>query len=149
MEIKGENGGTLANATKKGKKKAPPRAHTASRLMQWPCQMQLISSHAPCFDGANLLIAADCTAFAYADFHSRFMKNHITLIGCPRLDAGDYTEKLSEIIKNNDIKSIKVVRMDAPCCAQTESAVINAIRESQKDIPLTVALISTDGKVIG
>ena len=119
-----------------------------SELMQWPVQIKLVSVNAPYFDGANLLIAADCTAFAYGDFHSKFIKNHITLIGCPKLDGVDYSEKLTEIIKNNDIKSIKVVRMEVPCCGGIENAVKQSLISSGKMIPWQVIIISTDGRII-
>ena len=119
-----------------------------SRLMQWPVQIKLAPTNATFFANAKLLIAADCTAFAYGNFHNEFIKDHITLIGCPKLDMGDYSEKLTEIIKNNDIKSIKVVRMEVPCCGGIEKAVITALRNSGKMIPWQVVTISTDGKVI-
>ena len=119
-----------------------------SRLMQWPVQIKLAPTNATFFANAKLLIAADCTAFAYGNFHNEFIKDHITLIGCPKLDMGDYSEKLTEIIKNNDIKSIKVVRMEVPCCGGIEKAVITALRNSGKMIPWQVVTISTDGKVV-
>lgn len=120
----------------------------ASQLAQWPCQIKLVPVNAPYFDGANLLIAADCTAYAYGNFHNEFMKNHITLIGCPKLDEGDYAEKLTAIIKNNDIKSVKIVRMEVPCCGGIENAAKRAIMESGKFIPWQVVTISTDGKIL-
>ncbi|MDP4151896.1 MAG: 4Fe-4S binding protein [Bacillota bacterium] len=119
-----------------------------SRLMQWPIQIKLVPVNAPYFDGANLLVAADCTAFSYGNFHEKFIKNHITLIGCPKLDQGDYAEKLTEIIKNNNIKSIKVVRMEVPCCGGIENAVKQAIINSGKMIPWQVIVISIEGKII-
>ena len=119
-----------------------------SRLAQWPCQIKLVPVNAPYFHGANLLIAADCTAYAYGSFHGDFMKNHITLIGCPKLDACDYTEKLTAIIKNNDIKSVKIVRMEVPCCSGLERAAKNALMASGKFIPWQVVTISTDGAII-
>ena len=119
-----------------------------SRLMQWPCQIKLVPANAPYFDGANLLIAADCTAYAYGNFHNDFIRGHITLIGCPKLDEGDYSEKLTAIIKNNDIKSVKIVRMEVPCCGGIENAAKKAIRDSGKFIPWQVVTISTDGKII-
>ena len=118
-----------------------------SRLTQWPCQIQLVPTRAPYFDGANLLIAADCTAFAYGSFHSDFIKNHITLIGCPRLDAVEYTEKLTEIIKSNDIKSLKIVRMDVPCCNGIEEAATKALLASGKFIPWQIVTITTEGAI--
>lgn len=119
-----------------------------SQLMQWPCQIKLVPANAPYFNGAKLLIAADCTAYAYGSFHEEFIRNHITLIGCPKLDEGDYTEKLTAIIKNNDIKSVKVVRMEVPCCGGIENAVKKALSASGKLIPWQIVTISTGGKVL-
>ena len=119
-----------------------------SRLTQWPVQIKLAPVKAPYFDGAKLLIAADCTAYAYAGFHERFIKDHITLVGCPKLDAVDYVEKLTEIIRENEISSVTVVRMEVPCCGGLEHAVKTALKDSGKLIPWSVAVISTDGKVI-
>ncbi len=119
-----------------------------SELMQWPVQIKLVPLRAPYFDGANLLIAADCTAYAYGNFHKEFIRNHVTLIGCPKLDEGDYTEKLAEIIKNNDIKSVKVVRMEVPCCGGIEYAAKRALQLSGKFIPWHVVTISIDGKIL-
>ncbi len=119
-----------------------------SQLRQWPCQIRLVPVNAPYFNGANLLIAADCTAYAYAGFHSDFMKNHITLIGCPKLDDTDYAEKLTAIIKNNDIRSVKIVRMEVPCCGGLEYAAKKALQASGKFIPWQVVTISTDGRVL-
>ena len=127
---------------------AQPVEDTQSELMQWPVQIKLVPPNAQYFDGANLLVAADCTAFAYADFHKRFIKNHITLIGCPKLDSGDYAEKLTEILKSNEIKSVTVVRMQVPCCGGLENAVKQALRDCGKMIPWQVAVISTDGVLI-
>lgn len=122
--------------------------HPDSRLAQWPVQIKLVPVNAPYFDGSNLLVAADCTAYAYGNFHNEFIRNHITLIGCPKLDDVDYTEKLSAIIKNNNIKSVTVVRMEVPCCGGIESAVKNALQTSGKFIPWRVVTISTDGKIL-
>ncbi|MBQ8213733.1 MAG: 4Fe-4S dicluster domain-containing protein [Clostridia bacterium] len=119
-----------------------------SQLSQWPCQIKLVPVNAPYFDGANLLIAADCTAYAYGNFHNEFIRNHITLIGCPKLDTGDYTEKLTQIIANNNIKSVKVVRMEVPCCGGLENAVKRALQASGKFIPWQVVTVSTDGKIL-
>lgn len=127
---------------------AVPSATPTSQLAQWPCQIKLVPVNAPYFDGANLLIAADCTAYAYGNFHSEFIRNHITLIGCPKLDEGDYAEKLTEIIKNNNIKSVKIVRMEVPCCGGIENAVKRALQQSGKFIPWQVVTISTDGKIL-
>lgn len=118
-----------------------------SELSQWPVQIKLVPVNAPYFDGADLLVAADCTAYAYGDFHNRFIKNRITLIGCPKLDEGDYTEKLTEIIKNNDIKSLTVVRMEVPCCGGLERAAVTALKNSGKFIPWSVHTITTDGRI--
>ncbi|MBR6513941.1 MAG: 4Fe-4S binding protein [Clostridia bacterium] len=125
-----------------------PSRTVTSKLSQWPCQIKLVPVNAPYFEDANLLIAADCTAYAYGNFHEDFMRNHITLIGCPKLDAVDYTEKLTAIIKNNNIKSVRVVRMEVPCCGGIESAVKKALMSSGKFIPWQVITISTDGKIL-
>ncbi len=122
--------------------------YSESRLMQWPVQIKLAPLNAPYFDGAKLLIAADCSAYAYAAFHEKFIKGHITLIGCPKLDNTDYSEKLTEIIKNNDIKSVTVVRMEVPCCGGIEHAAKTALQNSGKFIPWQVVTISTDGKIL-
>lgn len=119
-----------------------------SKLNQWPVQIKLVPINAPYFDNANLLIAADCSAYAYGNFHNDFMRNHITLIGCPKLDMIDYKVKLTEIIKNNNIKSVTVVRMEVPCCGGIELAVKNALIESGKFIPWRIVTISTDGDII-
>lgn len=119
-----------------------------SQLLQWPVQIKLVPVNAPYFENANLLIAADCTAYAYGDFHNRFIKNRITLIGCPKLDDADYSEKLTAIIKNNNIKSVTVVRMEVPCCGGIENAVKKALLNSGKLIPWQVVTISTDGEIL-
>lgn len=119
-----------------------------SRLGQWPCQIKLVPTQAPFFDGAKLLIAADCTAYAYANMHEDFMKGKITIIGCPKLDAVDYTEKLTTIIRDNDIKSVTIVRMEVPCCGGLQRAAENALKASGKFIPWQVVTISRDGKVL-
>lgn len=119
-----------------------------SRLSQWPVQIKLVPINAPYFDGADLLIAADCTAFAYGNFHNDFIKDKITLIGCPKLDSVDYSEKLTAIFAVNDIKSVSVVRMQVPCCGGIQAAVKKAIDASGKDIPLNVTVISTGGEII-
>ena len=120
----------------------------ASRLSQWPVQIKLVPVNAPYFDGARLLIAADCTAYAYAAFHERFIKGHITLVGCPKLDGVDYSEKLTEIIQNNDIKSVTVVRMEVPCCGGLELAAKKALRQSGKFIPWQVVTVTVDGRLV-
>ena len=125
-----------------------PAAPCASRLSQWPVQIKLAPVRAPYFDGANLLIAADCTAYAFGDFHNAFIKNRITLIGCPKLDEGDYSEKLTEIIAENDIKSVTIARMEVPCCGGLENAVKRALQASGKFLPWQVVVISTDGRIL-
>ncbi|MDL2301782.1 4Fe-4S ferredoxin [Lachnospiraceae bacterium OttesenSCG-928-D06] len=125
-----------------------PMEHLSSKLTQWPVQIKLVPENAAYFQNANLLIAADCTAFSYGNFHEQFIKNHITLIGCPKLDEGDYTEKLTAIIKNNHIKSIKVVRMEVPCCSGIANAAITALKNSGKMIPWQIVTISTDGNIL-
>jgi len=129
---------------------ATPRAPaaSASQLSQWPVQIKLVPVNAPYFKGANLLIAADCTAYAYGNFHQDFIRNRITLIGCPKLDAGDYTEKLTRIIVENDIKSVTIVRMEVPCCGGIEVAAKRALQTSGKFIPWQVVTISTDGRIL-
>lgn len=124
-----------------------PVGENKSRLMQWPVQIKLVPVNAPYFDGARLLIAADCAAYAHATFHNDFIHGHVVLIGCPKLDEGDYSEKLTEIIKNNNIKSVKAVRMEVPCCAGIENAVIIALQNSGKMIPWQTYTITTDGKL--
>jgi ferredoxin len=119
-----------------------------SELSQWPVQINLVPVKAPWFDGSDLLIAADCTAYSIKNFHDRFIKGKITLIGCPKLDPVDYSEKLSEILKNNDIKTITLVRMDVPCCSGMYNAVNKAIEKSGKDVPLTTYIISRKGQVL-
>ena len=125
-----------------------PQAQQTSRLSQWPVQIKLVPVNAPYFDGARLLIAADCTAYAYAAFHEKFIKNHITLVGCPKLDSVDYSEKLTEIIANNNIQSVTVVRMEVPCCGGIEQAVKKALLNSGKLIPWDVVIVSTDGRIL-
>ena len=119
-----------------------------SRLSQWPVQIKLVPVNAPYFDGADLLIAADCTAFAYGNFHNDFIKDKITIIGCPKLDSVDYSEKLTAILSVNDIKSITVVRMQVPCCGGIQTAVQKAVKASGKNIPVSVTVISTDGRIV-
>ena len=119
-----------------------------ARLSQWPVQIKLVPVNAPYFNNANLLVAADCTAYAYGNFHNEFIKNKITIIGCPKLDNTDYTEKLNDIIKSNNIKSVTVVRMEVPCCGGIEIAVKNALQNSGKFIPWSVVIISTDGQIL-
>ena len=124
------------------------KMHKGGELSQWPVQIKLVPVNAPYFEGANLLIAADCTAYAYGDFHSRFIRNRITLIGCPKLDAVDYAEKLTQIFKYNNIRSITVTRMTVPCCGGLRHAVKTALENSGKNIPLHIVTISPDGCII-
>lgn len=119
-----------------------------SRLENWPVQIKLAPVNAPYFKNAKLLIAADCAAYAYAGFHDKFIKDKITLIGCPKLDSTDYSDKLSEILRYNDIKSITVVRMEVPCCGGLAHAAMEALRKSEKMIPWNVVTISLDGRII-
>lgn len=127
---------------------AAPQTEITSQLMQWPVQIKLVPVNAPYFDGANLLVSADCAAYSYANFHSKFMRGKITLIGCPKLDEGDYSEKLTAILTQNNIKSVTVVRMEVPCCGGIEHAVVTALKNSGKMIPWQVVTISTDGKIL-
>lgn len=140
--------GSRAHAFTREPAPAAPVGEVFSQLRQWPVQIKLAAVNAPFFNGANLLIAADCTAYAYGDFHSRFMRNRVTLIGCPKLDEGDYADKLTEIIRNNDIKSVTVTRMEVPCCGGIENAVKRALQASGKFIPWQVVTISTDGRIL-
>ena len=119
----------------------------SSELSQWPVQIKLVPVNAPYFDGANLLIAADCTAYAYGNFHREFIRGKVTLIGCPKLDEGDYTEKLTAIISNNNIKSVTIVRMSVPCCGGIENTAKRALQASGKFIPRRVVIISPDGQI--
>lgn len=124
------------------------RQKPVSQLAQWPCQIKLVPVNAPYFDGAKLLIAADCTAYAYANVHQEFMRGKITLIGCPKLDAVDYSEKLTQILAENDIRSVTVLRMEVPCCGGLEAAARKALQDSGKFVPWQVVTISTDGKIL-
>ena len=127
---------------------AAPAAAEESQLSQWPVQIKLVPVNAPYFDGAKLLVAADCTAYAYAAFHRDFIRGRITLVGCPKLDEGDYADKLTEILRQNDIKSVTVVRMEVPCCGGLENAVKRALQNCGKLIPWQVTVISTDGRIL-
>ena len=144
--------GCPGSASKAIKREACPapsaKSHAVSRLSQWPVQIKLAPVNAPYFNGANLLIAADCTAYAYGNFHEEFIRNRITLIGCPKLDMVDYSEKLTAIIAHNDIKSVTVVRMEVPCCGGIENAVKRALMASGKFIPWRVVTVTTDGRII-
>lgn len=142
-----------AARTMQQKQTAPAPAHregldAPSRLGQWPVQIKLVPVNAPYFDNAKLLIAADCTSFAFANFHERFMRGKVTIIGCPKLDEGDYAEKLTEILKRNSIKSVTVVRMEVPCCGGLENAAIRALQASGKMIPWEIVTLSVDGHII-
>ena len=119
-----------------------------SRLRQWPVQIKLAPVNAPYFDGASLLVAADCTAYAYGNFHQDFIRGKVTLIGCPKLDSVDYSDKLTEIIRQNDIRSLTIVRMEVPCCGGIEHAAVTALKNSGKFIPWQVVTISTDGRIL-
>ena len=123
-------------------------AHSVPKLQNWPVQIKLAPVNAPYFNGAKLLIAADCTAYAYASFHQDFIRNKVTLIGCPKLDQVDYSEKLTEIIQNNNIQSVTIVRMEVPCCGGLEMAAKKALQSSGKFIPWQVVTISIDGKIM-
>lgn len=127
--------------------KQQPSAHS-SQLRQWPVQIKLVPVKAPYLDGAKLLVAADCSAYAYAGFHERFMKGHITIVGCPKLDGVDYSEKITEIIRQNDIRSVTIVRMEVPCCGGLEYAVKTALQNSGKMIPWQVVTLSTEGEIL-
>lgn len=120
-----------------------------SHLQQWPVQIRLVPVEAPFFQGTDLLVAADCTAYAYAEFHKEFIRGRVTLVGCPKLDSVDYAEKLTEILRNNEIRSVTVVRMEVPCCGGMENAVKRALQASGKFLPWQVVTISTDGKILG
>ena len=127
---------------------APAAAGPGSRQMQWPGQIKLLPVEAPFYQGAKLLIAADCTAFSRADFHERFMRGRITLIGCPKLDEGDYAEKLTEILRRNDIREVLVVRMEVPCCGGIQRAAETALQRSGKFIPWQVVTLGRDGNIL-
>lgn len=124
------------------------RETVQSQLQQWPCQIKLVPVNAPYFEDAKLLIAADCTAYAYANVHEEFMKGKITLIGCPKLDQIDYSEKLTQIIAENNIKSVTVLRMEVPCCGGLENAAVKALKNSGKFLPWQVVTISIDGRIL-
>lgn len=140
--------GSQAKAIHRGEEPAAVCAPQTSELRQWPVQIKLVPVNAPWFDGAKLLVAADCTAYAYANFHQDFIKGHITLVGCPKLDSVDYAEKITEILKHNDIRSVTVVRMEVPCCGGIENAVRQALQNSGKFLPWNVITISTDGRIL-
>ena len=143
---KGRCPGNEAHVVTPEAKKEAPQGE-GSQLRQWPVQLKLVPPHAPYFNGARLLIAADCTAYAYARFHDDFIKGHITLIGCPKLDDIDYSEKLTEIIRQNAIQDVTIVRMEVPCCRGLEMAVKKALDQSGKSLSLQVRVIRPDGKI--
>ena len=142
--------GCPGSAAKAIQRQEVPADHAPqpSQLRQWPVQIKLVPVNAPWFAGADLLVAADCTAYAYGSFHSDFIKGRVTLVGCPKLDAVDYAVKLTEILRCNDIGSVTVVRMEVPCCGGIEMAVKKALQNSGKSIPCRVAVISTDGRIL-
>ena len=140
--------GTAAKAIHRQQEPVAVCGAPASQLRQWPVQIKLAPVNAPWFDGADVLVAADCTAYAYGNFHQEFIKGRITLVGCPKLDNVDYAEKLTEILRNNGIRSITVVRMEVPCCGGIENAVKRALQLSGKSIPCNVVTISTDGRIL-
>ena len=142
--------GSQSHAIRSAPVQEAPVVHSEvrSRLMQWPIQLKLLPIQAPFYQGAKLLVAADCTAFSRADFHERFMKGRITVIGCPKLDEGDYTEKLTEILRLNDIREVTVVRMEVPCCGGIQRTVETALRASGKFIPWQVVTLSRDGRIL-
>jgi len=140
--------GAAARAIAREATAAPTPAPAVSQLRQWPVQIKLVPPQAPWFNGARLLVAADCTAYAYANFHQDFIRDHITLVGCPKLDAVDYAVKLTQILQNNDIRSVTVVRMEVPCCGGIEFAVKKALQASGKFIPWQVVTIGTDGRIV-
>lgn len=141
--------GSMAKSFRRPERGQPDAAQPEqSELRQWPVQLKLVPANAPYFDGARLLVAADCSAYACAGFHQRFLRNRVALIGCPKLDACDYSEKLTEILRNNDIRSVTVVRMEVPCCGGIERAVKKALADSGKMIPWQVVVLSTDERIL-
>ncbi len=153
-EMNAHKGGCPGSAVAQFHRENAPRetARTAakpvSRLAQWPCQIKLVPTQTPFFDGAKLLIAADCTAYAYANMHEDFMRGKTTIIGCPKLDAVDYSEKLTAILRDNDVKSVTIVRMEVPCCGGLQYAAETALKQSGKFIPWQVVTISRDGAIL-
>ena len=139
--------GTAARAIQRPETPAPA-GEAPSELRQWPVQIQLVNVHAPYLDGADLLVAADCTAYAYGDFHRRFIRGRVALVGCSKLDSVDYSEKLTQILRENDIRSVTVVRMEVPCCGGMEFAVKKAIQNSGKFLPWHVVTISAQGEIL-
>ena len=144
----GSQSRTLTPAAGEDRACASGGAVVPSRLRQWPVQIKLAPVNAPYFDGADLLIAADCTAYAYGNFHADFMAGKITLVGCPKLDSVDYSEKLTELFRRSAVKSVTVARMEVPCCGGIERAVRTALENSGKDIPCRVVTLTTDGRIL-
>ena len=143
--------GKMARAIKRETENStlqPGTPTLTSQLRQWPAQIKLVPVKAPWFDGAKLLVAADCTVYAYANFHQELMRGRITIIGCPKLDEGDYTEKLTAILQENDIKELVIARMEVPCCGGLERAATNALKASSKFIPWRVVTVAIDGHII-
>ena len=141
-------GQRMMQLNKNREEKVETNVKLTSKLAQWPVQIKLVPINAPYFDGANLLIAADCTAYAYANFHQEFMNGKITIVGCPKLDAVDYSEKLTEIIKQNNIQEVTIIRMEVPCCGGLEMAAKNALQNSGKFIPWRVVTVSINGEIL-
>ena len=146
--LKGGCPGSRMRQMKREATEAPATAKMESQLQQWPVQIKLVPTQAPYFEGAKLLIAADCTAYAYANFHQDFIRGKVVLVGCPKLDSVDYSEKLEEIIRSNNISSVMVVRMEVPCCGGLEMAAKKALQNSGKFIPWQVVTLSVDGKIL-
>lgn len=140
--------GTAARTIHRNQEPCAVPSPVSGQLNQWPVQIKLVPVNAPYFDGADLLVAADCTAYAYGNFHREFIRNRITLIGCPKLDDGDYADKLTAILAQNDIRSVTVVRMEVPCCGGIENAVKRALMASGKLIPRRVVTVTTDGRLL-
>jgi ferredoxin len=142
--------GTHSKCITRGDSEMRPKymVKVETHLNQWPIQIKLVPPNAPYFNNANLLVTADCAAYAYGNFHGEYMQNRITIIGCPKLDEGDYSEKLTAILKQNNIKSVTIVRMEVPCCSGIENAVKTALQNSGKLIPWQIVTISTDGKIL-
>jgi len=141
-------GSAVAQFEHRNEEAPVPAGKPVSRLAQWPCQIKLVPTQAPFFDGAKLLIAADCTAYAYANMHEEFMRGKTTIIGCPKLDAVDYSEKLTAIIRDNDVRSVTIVRMEVPCCGGLQHAAETALKASGKFIPWQIVTISRDGRIM-
>lgn len=140
--------GTAARSICREERQERSHAKADSELTQWPVQIRLLPVNAPYFADADILVAADCTAYAYGSFHEDFIRGRVTLVGCPKLDPVDYAEKLTAIFSANSIRSVTVVRMEVPCCGGIERAARSAIEASCKDIPLSVITISTDGRIL-